>query len=168
VESSPGEAFGLPAGCGLQPLPGSFSETSVGENEFVRKEGRRKAIKTIATDKAPAAIGPYSQAVKVGNFIHTSGQIPIDPRTNQIVSGGIRQQTGQVLENLRLILKAGGAGLENVVKTTVFLKDMADFASFNEIYSRFFTRSLPARSTVEVAALPKGALIEIEAIAVLE
>ncbi len=125
-------------------------------------------MEVIYTDKAPLAIGPYSQAVKVGNYIHTSGQIPIDPRTKEIVSGGIRQQTEQVLENLRLVLKAAGATLDNVVKTTVYLKDMADFPSFNDIYARFFTKTLPARSTVEVAALPRGALLEIEAIAVIE
>jgi 2-iminobutanoate/2-iminopropanoate deaminase len=125
-------------------------------------------MEIISTDKAPAALGPYSQAVKVGHFVHTAGQIGIDPRTKEMASGGIRQQTEQVLENLRAVLKAGGATLDDVVKTTVYLKDLADFASFNEIYARFFTKTLPARSCVEVGALPKGALVEIDAIAVIE
>lgn len=119
----------------------------------------------IATDKAPAAIGPYSQAVKTGNLLFTSGQIPIDPATNTLVEGGIEIQARRVFENVQAILTAAGAGMGQVVKTVVFLKDMNDFAKVNEIYAEYFTGDFPARSCVEVARLPKDVLIEMEAIA---
>jgi 2-iminobutanoate/2-iminopropanoate deaminase len=119
----------------------------------------------VSTDKAPAAIGPYSQAVKVGDMIYTSGAIPAVPATGQIVEGGIAEQTEQVLKNLTEVLKAAGANLQNVIKTTVFIKNMNEFAAMNEVYSRFFTEKFPARSTVEVARLPKDVLVEIECIA---
>ncbi len=119
----------------------------------------------IATDKAPAAIGPYSQAVKVGNLLFTSGMIPIDPATNTLVEGGIEVQAERALENVKNLLEASGSSLDKVVKTVVFLKDMNDFAKVNEIYAKYFTENYPARSCVEVARLPKDVLIEMEAIA---
>jgi 2-iminobutanoate/2-iminopropanoate deaminase len=122
----------------------------------------------IATPDAPAAIGPYSQAVRVGDMLFTSGQIPIDPGTGELVQGGIAEQTTRVLENLKAVLAAAGIDLIHVVKTTVFLKDMNDFAAMNAIYARYFAPQgvvAPARSTVQVAALPKDALVEIECIA---
>ena len=124
----------------------------------------------IATAKAPAAIGPYSQAVKIGNLLYTSGQVALDPATGQIVPGAIAEQTTQVLENLKAVLEAGGSTLASVVKTTVFLKDMNDFAAMNAIYGKYLAAEgtvAPARSTVEVARLPKDALVEIEVIASL-
>ncbi|MBE3580544.1 MAG: RidA family protein [Thermoanaerobacteraceae bacterium] len=121
----------------------------------------------INTDRAPAAIGPYSQAIKVGNLIFTSGQIPLDPATGQIVPGGVAEQAERVLENLKAVLAAAGAGLDQVVKTTVYIKDMEDFGVVNEVYGRYFTKEPPARSCVEVARLPKDVLVEIEAIAVV-
>jgi len=121
---------------------------------------------TISTDKAPAAIGPYAQANHAGGFIFTSGQIPLDPRTGNLTGTNIEEQTERVLENLKAVLEAAGTNMENVVKTTVFLADMNDFTKMNEVYARYFTGNmLPSRSTIEVAALPKGALIEIEAVA---
>ena len=123
----------------------------------------------IYTKNAPEPIGPYSQAIKAGmtnsNLIFTSGQIPIDPATGNIVSGGIKEQTRQVIKNLAAVLDGGGTTIANVVKTTVFIKDMNDFAALNEVYAEFFGQSKPARSTVEVARLPKDVLVEIEAIA---
>ena len=119
----------------------------------------------ISTDKAPAAIGPYSQAVLTGNLLFTSGMIPIDPATGQLVEGGIEVQARQAIGNLAALLEASGTGLDKVVKTVVFIKDMNDFAKVNEVYASFFTESFPARSCVEVARLPKDVLIEIEAIA---
>ncbi|MFN0128447.1 MAG: RidA family protein [Verrucomicrobiales bacterium] len=119
----------------------------------------------IATDTAPAAIGPYSQAVATPAFIFTSGQLPIDPLTGAFVPGGIAEQTAQVLRNLQAVLQAGGSGLDRIVKTTVFLKDMNDFAAMNTVYATFFPINPPARSTIEVARLPKDALVEIEAVA---
>ena len=119
----------------------------------------------IATDKAPAAIGPYSQAVKVGNLLFTSGMIPIDPATNTLVEGGIEDQAERALENVKNLLEASGSSLDKVVKTVVFIKDMNDFAKVNEIYAKYFTENYPARSCVEVARLPKDVLIEMEAIA---
>ena len=122
----------------------------------------------ISTKDAPAAIGPYSQAVRVGDMIFTSGQIPIDPATGNLVAGGIVEQTTRVLENLKAVLAAASIDFTRVVKTTVFLKDMKDFAAMNEIYARYFAPEgvvAPARSTVQVAALPKDALVEIECIA---
>jgi len=121
----------------------------------------------VKTEYAPAAIGPYSQAIKAGNMVFAAGQIPLDPATGQIVSGDVQAQTTQVLENVRAVLAAAGASFETVVKTTVFLKSMSDFAAMNEVYARYFTGVAPARSTVAVADLPRGALVEIECIALV-
>ncbi len=124
----------------------------------------------ISTPNAPAAIGPYSQAVRIGDFLYTSGQVALDPVTGQIVAGGIEAQTTRVLENLKAVVEAAGASLGQVFKTTVFLKDMNDFAAMNAIYGKYFAPEgavAPARSTVEVARLPKDALVEIEVIAAL-
>jgi 2-iminobutanoate/2-iminopropanoate deaminase len=120
----------------------------------------------IATDRAPAAIGPYSQAVRSRDLVFCSGQIPLDPRTGQLVGGGIEAQTVRVLDNLAAVLAAADLKLGNVVKTTVFLVSMDDFPAMNEVYARYFDEAPPARSTIGVAALPKGARVEIEAIAV--
>ena len=122
----------------------------------------------VHTNDAPAALGPYTQAIRSGNFVFTSGQIALDPATNLIVSGGIEEQTVRVLENLKAVLQAANTDLARVVKTTVFLKNMQDFAAMNEIYARYFGPEVgvpPARSTVEVARLPKDVLVEIEVIA---
>lgn len=121
----------------------------------------------IETQAAPAAVGPYSQAVRTGNFLFTSGQIALDPVSGEVVPGGIREQARQVLTNLKAVLAAGGATLENVVKTTCFLDDMNDFAAFNEVYREFFTGEPPARSCVAVDRLPKSVLVEVEAVAVV-
>lgn len=121
-------------------------------------------MKKIHTDKAPAAIGPYSQAMKVGTLVFTSGQIPINPASGNIEATGITEQTEQVCKNLVAVLEAAGSSPERVIKTTCFLSDMSDFAAFNEVYSRYFP-SCPARSCVAVKALPKGSLVEVEAIA---
>jgi 2-iminobutanoate/2-iminopropanoate deaminase len=124
---------------------------------------------TVATTRAPQAIGPYSQAVRFsGSMIFTSGQIPVDPATGQIVGTTTAEQTEQVLRNLAAVLEAGGAALENVVKVTVFLKNMADFADMNAVYARYFPNHPPARSAVEVARLPKDVLVEIECLALTE
>ena len=120
--------------------------------------------KVIATDKAPAAIGPYSQAIEIGNLVFTSGQIPVNPATGEIPEG-VEAQAEQAFTNIRELLAAAGTSIENVIKTTVFIKDMNDFGKINEIYAKFFTGAYPARSCVEVARLPKDVLIEIEAIA---
>jgi 2-iminobutanoate/2-iminopropanoate deaminase len=119
----------------------------------------------IATSKAPRAIGPYAQAVRVGNFIFLSGQIPLDPDSGQVVTGDIKVQTIRVLQNLKAVLEAAGSSLDKVVKTTVFLKDMNNFAAMNEVYAEYFSYSLPARATIEVARLPKDVAVEIEAVA---
>ncbi|MBI4053182.1 MAG: RidA family protein [Candidatus Diapherotrites archaeon] len=121
-------------------------------------------MEKIFSKNAPAAIGPYSQAIKANGFVFCSGQIPIDPKTGEFVAGGIAGQTGQACKNLKAVLEAAGSSLEKVVKTTVFLKSMADFQAMNEVYARHFA-SKPARATVEVSALPKGALVEIECVA---
>lgn len=118
----------------------------------------------IHTSKAPAAIGPYSQAIRAGGMVYTSGQIPLDPQSGLMVEGGIQQQALRAIANLAAVLEAAGSGLDRVVKTTCFLKNMGDFAAFNEVYAAHFTGN-PARSCIEVSALPKGALVEIEAIA---
>ena len=124
--------------------------------------------KIIATTNAPAAIGPYSQAIDCGSFLVTSGQVPFDPKTGEFVPGGIQEQTRQVLTNVKAILEAAGLTMDNVVKTTVFLQNMSDFAAMNAVYAEFFTEGqYPARSAVEVGALPRGALVEIEATAAL-
>lgn len=117
------------------------------------------------TDQAPAPIGPYSQAVEAGGFLFCSGQISIDPKTNQVFTGPIEEQTKQVMENIRAVLTSAKLGFQNVVKTTIFLKDMADFPAVNEVYGRYFTENPPARSTVAVAGLPKGVHVEIEVLA---
>jgi len=124
--------------------------------------------KIISTSEAPAAVGPYSQAVRVGSTIYCAGQIPLDPKSGQIVSGDIAAQTRRVLDNITAVLKAEGLSFENIVKTTIFLTDLADFQTVNEIYASYFKQAPPARSTVQVPALPKGARVEIEAIAVAE
>lgn len=121
---------------------------------------------TIETEKAPRAIGPYSQAVIAGGFVFASGQIPIDPQTGEFVAGGVAEQTEQVLRNLMAVLKAAGSSLDRVVKTTVYLADMKDFAQMNEVYGRYFETAPPARATVEAARLPRDARVEIEAVAV--
>jgi 2-iminobutanoate/2-iminopropanoate deaminase len=119
----------------------------------------------VATDRAPKAIGPYSQGIRVNGFVFTAGQVALDPKTGELVAGGISEQTSRALENLSAILAAAGSSLSQVVKTTVFLVDMADFAAMNEVYGRAFGTHRPARSTVAVAGLPRGARVEIEAIA---
>jgi 2-iminobutanoate/2-iminopropanoate deaminase len=119
----------------------------------------------ISTSEAPGAIGPYSQAVRTGNFLFCSGQIPLDPKSGQIVSGDIAAQTRRVLDNIAAILKAENLTFDNVVKTTIFLTDLGDFQTVNEIYGSYFKQDPPARSTVQVAALPKGANVEVEVIA---
>ena len=124
--------------------------------------------KIISTSEAPAAIGPYSQAVRSGNFLFCSGQIPLDPKSGQIVSGDIATQTRRVLDNIGAVLKAEGLTFENIVKTTIFLTDLGDFQTVNETYGSYFKQQPPARSTVQVAALPKGAKIEIEVIAIAD
>jgi 2-iminobutanoate/2-iminopropanoate deaminase len=121
--------------------------------------------KVIRTTKAPSAIGPYSQAIQVGNIIYTSGQIPIDPATGSFVEGGIKEQTRQSLLNVKAILEEVGLTMGNVVKTTVFMADMNDFADMNAVYAEFFAEPYPARSAVAVKTLPKGALVEIEVVA---
>jgi 2-iminobutanoate/2-iminopropanoate deaminase len=121
----------------------------------------------VSTDKAPGAIGPYSQAIKTGGMVYCSGQIPIDPETGEFVSNDIAEQTEQVLKNLTAVLEAGGTNLGNVVKTTVFLADMSDFAAMNEVYGRYFNDNKPARATVQAARLPRDAKVEIECIAVV-
>lgn len=122
-------------------------------------------METIIAPKAPAALGPYSAAVRAGGLIFTSGQIPADPATGDLVAGGISEQTEQSLKNLSAVLEAAGSNLDKVIKTTCFLTDMADFAAFNAAYGKYFTDHKPARSTVAVRALPKGALVEIECVA---
>jgi len=124
--------------------------------------------KVIQTDKAPKAIGPYSQAIQAGNLLFLSGQIPIDPKTGDLVVGSSRQQAQQVLENIKALLESQKLGMENVVKVTIFLKNMEDFAQVNEIYAAYFPSSPPARSTVEVSRLPKDVGIEIEAVALTQ
>ena len=123
--------------------------------------------KVISTTKAPAAIGPYSQAIQIGNLVYTSGQIPIDPATGQFVEGGIKNQTRQSLLNVKAILEEVGLTMGDVVKTTVFMADMNDFADMNAVYAEFFAEPYPARSAVAVKTLPKGALVEIDVIAML-
>lgn len=124
-------------------------------------------IEYLATEKAPAAVGPYSQGIKAGQFVFTSGQLPLDPKTGQLVQDDIQTATRVALENVKAVLAASGAALENVVKVTVFVKDMNDFGKINEVYAEFFTNHKPARSLVEVARLPKDGVIEIEAVAVI-
>jgi len=125
-------------------------------------------MKIVKTDKAPAAVGPYSQAVIVGELVFCAGQIPLDPVTGQVVSGGIEEQTGRVCENIKAVLAGAGTSLNKVVKATVFLKDMNDFAGMNKIYGSYFTSDYPARSTLQVARIPKDCLVEIEVVASLK
>ena len=120
---------------------------------------------SVQTDKAPKAIGPYEQAIKANGFIYTAGQIPIDPKTANLVEGDISAQTRQVLENLKAVLEAGGSSFDRVVKATVFLKNIADFAAMNDVYAQYLGSAKPARSTVAVAELPRGALVEIDLVA---
>jgi 2-iminobutanoate/2-iminopropanoate deaminase len=123
--------------------------------------------KQISTGDAPEAIGPYSQAIQIGDFIYTSGQIPINPKTGEIVSAEIEDQTRQVLDNIKAVLSEANSSLENVIKTTVFVKDLKDFVVVNKIYGEYFLKPFPARSCVEVSRLPKDVLIEIEVIATI-
>ncbi|MCW8893004.1 MAG: RidA family protein [Deltaproteobacteria bacterium] len=124
-------------------------------------------LKKVETHKAPAAIGPYSQAIQVGDFLYCSGQIPLIPGTGELVAGGVVEQSIQVMENLKQVLNAAGSDFESVVKTTIYLVDMGDFAAVNEQYGSYFGAVAPARATVQVAALPKNALVEIDAVAYL-
>ena len=125
------------------------------------------SARTISTDKAPKAIGPYSQGIAASGFLFLSGQVPLDPVTGDLVQGTVREEVTRVMENLKAVLEAAGSGLDRVVRTTVFLTDLKDFAAMNEVYARYFGAHRPARSTVQVAALPKGARVEIDAIAAL-
>jgi 2-iminobutanoate/2-iminopropanoate deaminase len=134
----------------------------------MKKRSSPTVREIIKTESAPSAIGPYSQAVKAGGFVFASGQIPIDPATGEFVAGGIAEQTEQVLRNLSAVFEAAGTGLGSVVKTTVFLADMNDFAAMNEVYGRYFERDAPARATVQAARLPRDARVEIEAVALAE
>jgi 2-iminobutanoate/2-iminopropanoate deaminase len=120
---------------------------------------------TVSTDKAPKAIGPYEQAIKAGEFVFTAGQIPIEPTTGNLVDGGIAAQTHQVLKNLKAVLESAGSSLDHVVKATVYLKNIGDFAAMNEVYAEYLGKAKPARSTVAVAELPRGALVEIDFVA---
>lgn len=122
-------------------------------------------MKQISTQHAPAAIGPYSQAIEVNGFVYASGQLPIDPATGAFPEGGVKEQTRQSILNVKAILEEAGLALSNVVKTTVYLADMGDFAAMNEVYSQFFAQPFPARSAIAVKALPKGALVEVEVVA---
>ncbi len=124
-------------------------------------------IDSVATEHAPKAVGPYSQAIRVNGFIFLSGQIALDPRTQQLVEGDVAMETERVLENLKAVVEAAGSSLQRVVKTTVFLADMNDFAKMNEVYARYFATPLPARSTVQVARLPRDARVEVDLIALL-
>ena len=121
--------------------------------------------RTIQTEQAPAAIGPYSQAIRIGDFLYTSGQIALDPESGNFLSGEIEEETEQTLKNISAILQAGGVNFENVIKTTVYLSDLNDFTRMNQVYEKYFSKNKPARAGVQVAALPKGAKIEIDAIA---
>jgi 2-iminobutanoate/2-iminopropanoate deaminase len=126
-----------------------------------------KGKQVVQTEKAPKAIGPYSQAIRIESLVFTAGQVGLNPATTDLVEGGVEEQTRQALTNLRNVLEAAGSSLNHVVKTTVFLKDMNDFSKMNAIYAEFFSEAFPARSTIAVAALPKGGLVEIEAVALL-
>jgi 2-iminobutanoate/2-iminopropanoate deaminase len=125
----------------------------------------KKNMKAISTNNAPAAIGPYSQAIEVNGFVYASGQLPIDPATGVFPEGGIKEQTAQSIKNAQMILEAAGTDLKHVVKTTVYLANMSDFAAMNEVYSQFFSEPFPARSAVAVKDLPKGAMVEVEVVA---
>ena len=131
----------------------------------MESRGVANGKKVVQTDTAPKALGPYSQAIAAGGMIYCAGQIPLDPKTGNIVAGGVGEQTHQVLKNLRAVLKAAGSDLDRAVKTTVFIKNMNDFAAMNEVYGRHFSSEPPARSTVEASRLPKDVLVEIDVIA---
>lgn len=124
-------------------------------------------MEPVSTDQGPKAIGPYSQAIRANGFVFLSGQIPLDPKTQQVIEGDVSAQTERVIENLKAVVEAAGSSLERVVKTTVFLTDMGEFAEMNEVYSRYFAAHKPARSTVEVSRLPKNVRVEIDLIALL-
>lgn len=131
--------------------------------------GQAKTQRTVVqTAQAPQAIGPYSQAIRMGDLLFCSGQIPLDPKTGQLVAGDVEVQARRVLDNLKAVVEAGGSSLDRVVKTTIFLKSMGDFAKVNEVYATYFTSAPPARSTVEVARLPRDVAVEIEAVALTE
>jgi len=130
-------------------------------------KGVKMTRTVISTDKAPAAVGPYSQGIQIGHFLFTAGQLGMDPATGKLVEGGVEAQTRQALTNLSAVLEAGGTSLAHVIKTTVFLQDIQDFQAMNGVYAQFFTADPPARSAVEVAALPLGGLVEIEAVAAI-
>ncbi len=132
---------------------------------FIITSGGKMEKKVVYTEKAPKPVGPYSQAIIAGDFIFTAGQIPIDPKTNQIVQGDIKEQTRQVLENLKAVLEEAGASFDDVVKVTVYMKDLNEFSAMNEVYSEYFKNSPPARTTVEVSRLPRDVKIEIDLIA---
>lgn len=125
-------------------------------------------LSIVATDKAPAAIGPYNQAIKANGVVYTAGQIPLDPATGEVVAGDITAQTERVLTSLAAVLEAAGSGLDRVVKTTCFLTDLNDFPAFNAVYAKYFPEAAPARSTVQVAKLPRGVAVEVEAIALAD
>ena len=127
----------------------------------------KHARRAVSTESAPAAVGPYSQGIVCGNLLFVSGQLPLDPASGELIEGTMEEKTRQVLNNLRAIIEAAGGGLQDVVKTTVFLKDMNDFGAMNSVYPEYFPDTPPARAAVQVAALPKGADIEIEAVAIL-
>jgi 2-iminobutanoate/2-iminopropanoate deaminase len=133
----------------------------------MKNQQEDRVIETVATDRGPKAIGPYSQAIRANGFVFLSGQIPLDPKTQQVVEGDASVQTERVLENLKGVVEAAGSSIQRVVKTTVFLADMNDFAAMNEVYSRYFVTHPPARSTVEVSRLPKNVRVEIDLIALL-
>ena len=134
--------------------------------DFGAQTGRNNMLQAVQTDKAPQAIGPYSQAIKANGFVFVSGQIPIDPSTGQLAQGSVAELTRQVMRNLSSIIETAGSSLDNVVKTTIFLKDMSDFEEVNKAYAEFFPNHKPARATVEVARLPKDVKVEIDAVAV--
>lgn len=140
-----------------------MEESRVGRAEVLSQPPVRKVI---ATENAPAAVGPYSQGIRAGDFIFTAGQLGMDPATGKLVEGGVQAQARQALANLQAVLKAAGSSLDRVVKVTVFLQDINDFKAVNEVYAQFFTKDPPARSAVQVAALPLGGLVEIEAVAI--
>jgi 2-iminobutanoate/2-iminopropanoate deaminase len=133
----------------------------------VKQSEEDRVIETVATDRGPKAIGPYSQAIRANGFVFLSGQIPLDPKTQQVVEGDIAVQTERVLENLRGVAEAAGSSLQRAIKTTVFLADMNDFAAMNEVYGRYFAAHSPARSTVEVSRLPRNVRVEIDLVALL-
>jgi 2-iminobutanoate/2-iminopropanoate deaminase len=141
-----------------------FAQANRYRGATIRK-GDHSMRDVILTDKGPKPIGPYSQAIRTNGFLYVSGQVALDPKTGELTGTDVRQQTERVFENLKGILEAAGSSLHRVVKTTVFLKDMNDFAAMNEVYAKHFTQAPPARSTVQVARLPKDALVEIEVIA---